>query len=132
MRRRNNEAAQRHAERRRREDDAPRLTASVPALGGLRLELQERRAGFSTPDAAHIRHIVLASAPALFLLPCQDPRCADGGHDVTSEILRGLQAGKARLEGEDPCNGWIGNTACQRVLHYVAIAEYRAAAPRVG
>ncbi|HEY6561762.1 MAG TPA: hypothetical protein VI072_31045 [Polyangiaceae bacterium] len=125
MRRRNSEAALRHAERRRREDDAPRLAASVPALRSLRIELQERRSGISTTEAAHVKHVVIESAPALFILPCQDPRCTDGGHDVTSVVLRGLQAGMTRLEGEDACNGLVGSTVCQRVLRYVAVAEYR-------
>jgi hypothetical protein len=125
MRRRNSEAALRHAERRQREDDAPRLAASVPALCALRIELQERRSGISTAEAAHTKHVVLEHAPALFILPCQDPRCTDGGHDMTSVILRGLQAGMARMEGEDACNGLVGSAVCQRVLRYVVLAEYR-------
>jgi len=128
MRRRNSEAALRHAERRRREDDAPRLSASIPALETLRLELQERRSGISTTEAAHIKHVVVASAPALFLLPCQDPQCKDGGHDVTTAILRALRQALVRFEGEDACQGVVGSAVCQRVLCYVAIAEYRAPA----
>ena len=64
--RQNPEAARRAAERRQREDEAPRLAAMVPALQGLRLEVLEHSPGISHPEHTHVRHVVVASAPALF------------------------------------------------------------------
>lgn len=125
MRRRDHEAAQRFADRRKRESDAPRLAVSVPRLQSLRLEVEERRSGISTAESAHIRRIVVASAPALFVLPCHDPRCKDGGHDVTHLVMHALRTGQLQFEGEDSCPGVIGTSSCQRILRYVGVAEYR-------
>jgi hypothetical protein len=125
MRRRNFEAAQRFADRRQREDDAPRLATAVPRLQALRLEVEERRSGVSSAESTHIRRIVVDAAPALFVLPCHDERCRDGGHDVTSVVMHALRAGQPQFEGEDACPGLVGSALCQRVLRYVGIAEYR-------
>ena len=124
MNRRYSEAAERFAERRRREDEAPRLRARIPGLVGLRLEVEERRAISPAVESRHVRHIV-DSAPALFVLPCSDPVCKDGGHDVTSAVLRGLQSGAARFEVEDACMGDVGSAHCGRIVRVIAIATYR-------
>lgn len=124
MWRRNDEAAQRAAERRQREDAAPRLKATVPQLESLRLEVQETRAGIANSEAAHIRHIVVAHAPALFVVPCHDTQCKDGGHDVTASILYALRSREQRFEGEDPCRGYVGTSNCARVLRYTGVAQY--------
>jgi hypothetical protein len=124
MNRRYSEAAERFAERRRREDEAPRLRVRVPNLVSLRLEVEERRATSVAVESRHVRHIV-DSAPALFVLPCGDPACKDGGHDVTSMILRGLLAGSERFEVEDVCLGEIGSARCGRAVKVTAIATYR-------
>jgi hypothetical protein len=124
MNRRHSEAAERFAERRRREDEAPRLRARVPNLASLRLEVEEKRATSAAIESRHVRHIV-DSAPALFVLPCGDPACKDGGHDLTTTILRGLLAGAQRFETEDACSGDIGSARCGRVLKVTAIATYR-------
>jgi len=124
MWRRNQEAAQRFADRRRREDDAPRLSDVVPHLESLKLEVRETRSGISNPEASHIRRIVVSSAPALFVVPCHDSNCKDGGHDVTSEVLSALRSRTPRFEGEDGCGGQVGSAGCQRVLHYIATATY--------
>jgi hypothetical protein len=124
LRWKNSEAAGLIAERRRREAEAPRLAALVPELEKLRLEVVERSANIARPEHTHTRHVVVASAPALFVLPCHDSRCKDGGHDVTTEILAALQARKERFEGEDACSGVIGSASCARVLTYVGIATY--------
>jgi hypothetical protein len=118
------EAAGRVAERRRREAEAPRLATTIPKLENLRLEVHERSSNISRPEHTHTRIVVVASAPALFVLPCHDTQCKDGGHDLTNEILAGLRTKKARFEGEDPCSGVVGSAACSRVLGYVAVATY--------
>ncbi len=68
---------------------------------------------------------MVASAPALFLLPCGDANCADGGHDVTGAVMTALRARRAQFGGEDECRGSVGTAFCARVLHYQAAAEYR-------
>ena len=125
MMRRNNEASERHAERRRREDEAPRLIATVPNLLTLKLHLQEAKGDVSVAETGHIRHVVVANAPLLFDMPCRDPACKDGGHDVTNAITRSLKAGETQFEGEHQCTGYVGDGACQRVLRYTATATYK-------
>jgi len=126
MMRRNNEASERHAERRRREDEAPRLLATVPTLASLKLQVREYKLDITVAEAGHIRHVVVDSAPLLFVLPCRDPACKDGGHDITTAMTRSLRAGETQFEGEHACTGYIGDGPCQRVLHYTATATYRA------
>ena len=120
--RRNSPAAQRFAERRRREDDAPRLHDQVPNLVSLRLEIEDRSGVTGTK---HNRCVVVDRAPALFLVPCADPRCADGEHDLTHSVMRALRARETSFRGEDGCMGSIGPSSCSRVLSFDAFAEYR-------
>jgi hypothetical protein len=124
--RKNSPAALRFAERRQREDEAPRLRDQVPDL--IRLELRvEDSAGVTGTSPMHIRRIVVDRAPALFLVSCQDPRCVDGEHDVTAAIMRSLRAREISFHGDDECRGSVGTGLCSRVLHFVAVAEYRPA-----
>ena len=125
MWRQNREATLRTAERRQREDDAPRLTEAVPALQGLRLEVLEHSSSISHPQHTHVRHVVVASAPALFVMPCHDTQCKDGGHDLTQEILAALSRRNAHFKGEDVCRGMVGSAGCSRTLGYVAVATYQ-------
>ncbi len=124
--RRHSPAAQRFAERRRREDEAPRLCDQVPELVSLRLEIEERSGHTTGAGPKHIRRVVVDRAPALFLMPCGDPRCADGEHDVTTTVMRALRAHETQFQGSDECMGSVGLSACPRVLHFDATAEYRA------
>ena len=125
MNRRFSEAAQRAAERRQREDEAPRLLEKVPNLESLKLDVEERSAGASVPEATHIRRIVVEHAPALFAIPCTDHACRDGGHDLTLQIMHALRANETEFTGEDACNGHLGPSSCRRVLKFVAHATYR-------
>ena len=125
---RSREAAERFAERRRREDAAPRLRNVAPDLVSCRLVLEDRREGAVTAEVAYTRRIVVEHAPALFVIPCGDPACRDGGHDLTVPILRGLREHRAEIKGEDTCYGYTGYTGsspCGRILHFTAFAEYR-------
>ena len=124
--RRSSEAAQRATERRQREDDAARLSTEVPRLSSLRLEIEERRAGGVLTGGAHIRRIVVERAPALFVIPCSDRSCKEGGHDITSKVMVALREGQARFQGEHTCNGQLGNIPCDSVLKYTGIASYSA------
>ena len=125
MNRRQSEAALRYADRRRREDEAPRLITEVPHLDSLRLELVEGRLDAPGSEGAHVRKVVVATAPALFEILCQDAACRDGGHDLTGVFLRALRAGTTRFQGEDSCRGQVGSAACRRTLRFVGLATYR-------
>src|SRR5438552_18399550 len=114
MMRRNTEASERHAERRRREDEAPRLAATVPNLLTLKLQLQEAKGDVSVAETGHIRHVVVAHAPLLFDMPCRDPACKDGGHDVTNAIARSRKAGETQVEGDHQRTGYVGAGPAQR------------------
>lgn len=118
------EAAQRFAERRKREDEAPRLHERIPSLTALRLEIEEWRGVSSTGDPKHVRVIMVDTAPALFIMPCGDHACRDGGHDVTDALLRGLLSGSERFEIEDACAGSVGSASCSRVMRMVVLAKY--------
>ncbi len=129
LRRRHTEAAERFAERRRREDAAPRLKERVPELATLRLEVEESHDTTGTTRAKHVRHIVVDRAPALFVLPCGDASCEDGGYDITDKVLRALQARPEHFTAEDRCCGSTGNVPCKRTLHVVATATYKPERP---
>ena len=118
------EGAQRFAERRKREDDAPRLNAEVPTLRTLRLEVEERRGTSTLAESKHVRHIIVDRAPALFVLPCGDSMCHDGGHDITHSLIDGLRRGRTEVEVEDQCMGSIGTATCGRIVRVIAKATY--------
>ncbi len=123
--RRGRAAAERTNERRRREDEAPRLAAVVPDLESLRIELSEKRGDVGIADASHIKRVVVEHAPALFLLPCGESSCRDGGHDITRAVLRGLEMKQAVYTGDDPCMGQTGSAPCARTLVFTAHATYK-------
>ena len=118
-------AAQRQAERRQLENDAPRLAIEAPELLTLRLEIEEH-SQIAAVGPNYLRLISVAHAPALFLLPCGDNSCADGGHDITHEIMRSIKARQTSFKGDDACRGSLGQSgSCTRILHYVATATYK-------
>ena len=123
--RKQSEAAQRHAERRQREDEAPRLRDQVPALVDLSLEIEECSDAIATDQRKHVRRIVVDHAPALFLIPCGEPRCTSSGHDVTAEVMRALFDHKAAFGGTDRCSGTVGSSMCGRMMSHQAHATYR-------
>lgn len=125
---RRNDAAARFDERRQREHESVRLRDRVPNLASLRLGIVEGR-GETKVDPKHSRVIMVDTAPALFVLPCADHACRDGGHDITSEILRGLQSGASQFEIDDDCQGTISATACGRKMHVTVLATYAPTAP---
>jgi hypothetical protein len=122
---RRGEAAERFAERRRREDEAPRLRDVVPNLITCRIDIAERRADVTSVEVSHTRHLVVERAPALLVIPCSDASCRDGGHDISSVLLRGLRERRVEIRGEDSCHGSIGPAHCGRVLTFTALAQYR-------
>jgi hypothetical protein len=118
-------AAQRAAERRERENAAPRLSHELPNLLSLKLEIEERSDSSPVSQPKYIRRIQVQSAPALFLVPCGDPNCTDGGHDVTRTVMDALHQHRTGFSGSDGCHGSLGSASCTRVMHFEAVAEYR-------
>jgi hypothetical protein len=125
-------AAQRYAERKEREDKAPRLRDEVPSLTRLDLAIEERAPAETVSRPRHVRRIVVERAPALFLVPCGDPRCEEGGHDVTVDVMRALRSGRSKFEGQDECHGSVGPVRCARILCFEATAEYEDSSPHAG
>jgi hypothetical protein len=111
------QAAAQLAARRRREDEAPRLSDAIPSLAALSLRLAERR-GEAPVGSSHIRRVVLAHAPALFVLPCCAPGCDGGEHDLTHVVLAALRRGSSRFEGATPCD------RCACVIEHAGEASY--------
>jgi len=116
-------AAQRSAERRKREEEAPRLSAEVPALTNARIEVVEKVPNGTTK---YVKLIVVARAPALFEIACGDHTCQDGGHDITSYVMSALRSQHAHFEGESSCGGMTGSAPCSRAITYRVSAEYAA------
>jgi len=122
--RRQSEGAQRAAERRKREDESNRLSAEVPKLQSLALQISEVSQGGPVAEPTYVRRVVVANAPALFFIPCGNPHCKDGGHDVTHVVMRALRAGETSFDGQDGCDGSVGSSACARTLRFIATATY--------
>jgi hypothetical protein len=114
-------AALRSAERRRREDEARRLLDEVPSITSLRIEIVEKTASAASK---HVKLIVVQRAPALFVIPCGDASCQDGGHDITSEVMAGLRSRRTEFGGESGCSGMTGSASCSRAIDYHILAAY--------
>jgi hypothetical protein len=123
MKRRNAIVSERVQERRRREAEAPRLAAEVPELASLNLEIMEV-VSETASENSYIRRVVVAAAPALFDIPCGDPSCEGGGHDITLSIMRALRSQLTEFSGEDACHGSIRQASCGRTLRYTGTATY--------
>jgi hypothetical protein len=124
--RRPNLGAQRFADRRRREDEAPRLSDRIPKLSSMRFEVNDKHGPAGGTDAQHTRHIMVDRAPALFLFPCSDRACQEGGHDVTDDVMRHLLAGDEKFTVSHVCEGAVSTAPCSRTLEATAAAIYRA------
>lgn len=127
-RRRNAEIVQKAQERRAREDSARRLRDEVPLLASLSLNIQQFRADGGMAESDHTRRVVVEHAPALFVVPCGEKGCEDGGHDLTLEVMRALRAGQTKFEGRHECAGHTGAVECRRTMRWVATATFRAPA----
>lgn len=122
---RSREGAARFAERRLREDESPRLKDAVPNLETLRLEIEERRGSVSVAETKHVKIVPVQHAPALFVLVCGDSSCKDGGHELTSQVMRHLSNGQTSFEVDDECLGSVGTATCHRIVHLKATATYK-------
>jgi hypothetical protein len=109
-----------------REDQAPRLHDEVPALKSLRMVVGHRRGGMGFSTSEFVKVVVVSRAPALFVIPCGDPQCRDGGHEITEEVLRALRERRESFEGSAPCPGALGTAAspCTTLMRYRCEATY--------
>jgi hypothetical protein len=73
-----------------------------------------------------MKHVIVASAPALFIFHCGDELCEGGGHDVTTSILYSLRALRTEFTGQHACDGTVGCSRCRRSIEFRAFAEYSA------
>jgi hypothetical protein len=121
---RSREAFLRFAERRRREDEARRLHLEVPPLRTLRLDIEEHRGSSTLAETKHVRHVVVANAPALFALPCGDPDCREGGHDLTEPVMQHLRQKAIHFVVEHDCGGDVRGARCDRLVRVRAAATY--------
>ena len=116
------QANQRTLDRRAREDGAQRLINVVPDLAELEIAIVEH-SGVAT--SSHRKRVVVATAPALFVIPCGEPRCEDGGHDITHDVLRTLRDRKTQMHGDHTCGGQIASVDCRRRIDYDVRAVYQ-------
>ncbi|MDB4975623.1 MAG: hypothetical protein JWN48_3964 [Myxococcaceae bacterium] len=114
-------AAQRSLDRRKSEDDAPRLAAEIPTLRSAKIQVTEL---VPTGSTKHVKHVIVARAPALFIIPCGDSTCQDGGHDITPYLMSAFRRKLTTFEGEDSCGGTSGSAQCSRSIRYTLNAEY--------
>jgi len=119
-------AALRSAERRTREGQAPRLATEVPGLKSLRIEIVEH---VPTGTTKHVKLVVVAHAPALFVIPCGDNDCHDGDHDITRELMWSLRSREREVSGESTCQGSVRSGYCNRRITYRASIEYTSLPP---
>jgi hypothetical protein len=124
MYRRNLPTQTSRSERWQRENDAPRLADRVPSVRTLRFELSETRDDHPIVGTRVVRHIIVARAAALFEFPCGDPKCIDGGHDVTGDVIGELLAKRLAFVGKSACRGYVGDHECGRSLAFQAAATY--------
>jgi hypothetical protein len=96
------------------------LAAAFPWLRSARIEITEHVANAST---SYIKHVVVARAPALFVVPCGDPLCQDGGHNITAVLMDALRRRLATVAGESHCEGAVGNVSCRRSIQFRLTAE---------
>lgn len=116
------QAAQRSADRLRNEHEAVRLSTLFPSLSTLSIDLVDCA---GAARMKYKKHIVVASAPALFVMTCSDERCEGGGHDLTREVLHALRARHVAFAGEHSCEGMSGTAPCNHRLSYNLHASFR-------
>ena len=103
------------------------MAAELPLLRSARIEIVENVANGSTK---YSKHVVVARSPVLFIIPCGDPACKDGGHDITSEVMRAFRQHLASAVGESACGGTTGSAQCRRSIQFTVTAQYADSASR--
>jgi hypothetical protein len=112
-------------ERRRREDEAPRISKILPQLSTLSIHVDEHS---TIASPRYVRRVVIDSASTLFIMPCSDPHCCDGGHDISSAVIEAVRSKRGSFSGTHICDGQIGSRDCGRKIWYSGEASYQAEA----
>lgn len=122
---RNSEALERKKERQEREDSAPRLATEIPKLRTMKMSVTFTRGELST-QPGHVRHVIVPRAPALFIVPCADRECKNGGYDLTDQVMQNLRSGREAFSGTCRCEGELGSAAarCGGELRFDAEATF--------
>lgn len=115
------QANQRSVDRRAREQEAPRLSNMIPDLSELEIAIVEHS---GVASVSHRKRFVVATAPALIIIPCGDPRCEDGGHDITYDVLRALREHQTQVRREHDCRGQVASAPCRRKIEFDVRATY--------
>jgi hypothetical protein len=116
-------SAARREDRLLQEAGAARLRKEVPSLSTLRIAVTELG---TLAHQKHLKHVMVGSAPALFIFHCGDKLCDSSGHDVTSTILYSLRALRTEFTGQHACDGTVGCSPCRRSIEFRAFAVYSA------
>ncbi len=90
----------------------------------MKLEVEEHRREATIAETKHVRHIIVDRAPALFELPCNDPSCREGGHDLTDMMIQRLRAHATEFVVEDVCMGDVRGASCGRIVRVLVTATY--------
>jgi hypothetical protein len=109
----------------KREDAARRLVDEVPTLQTLVLSLRDVRESNAVSGSDRKQHVIVSRAAALFEITCAEPKCEEGGHDLTADMLSNLRHCKPQFSGTSECRGMVGNGGCRRTLHFSALATYK-------
>jgi hypothetical protein len=94
------------------------LAAEFPLLRTARIEIVD------SGSTKYARHVVVARSPALFIVPCGDPACKDGGHDITHEVMDAFRRRLETATGESSCGGTTGSAQCRRSIQFTLTAGY--------
>ena len=97
------------------------LTDATSALADATSALADAQAAL---PVSYVRHVVVTTAPAFFDLPCGDKKCEEGGHDLTSKVMRRLRRGDTTWTGKSRCRGSKKGEPCVRELELEVQAEY--------
>jgi hypothetical protein len=124
LRRDHRQLKARRLRRLERERAAGTLLDACPDLTSLSIALEDSQPDDRVEDERYVRRVVVEHAKAVFDIPCSGDGCADGGHDITEEILAGLRSRQAAFTGERRCLGRRSAAPCGRILRYVANATY--------
>jgi hypothetical protein len=100
------------------------LAAELPLLRSAKIVVVENSSNGSTK---YVKHVVVARSPVLFIIPCGDPACQDGGHDITSEVMHAFRRQLVSAEGESACGGTTGSVPCRHNIQFTLSAEYASA-----
>ena len=96
------------------------MAEKIPLLRCAKIEIIEHVANGST---RYIKRVAERS-PALFVIPCGDAKCQDGGHDITAELMHWLHQRLLTASGEHRCAGMTGSAECLRRIQFTLTAEY--------